>query len=194
MTYKGGAPYPAPGAILRGEPKEGEVIAYKAISEISDAEKLDCCREFFKCGNMSEVSRNHNIRPSHLKDLSRTAWWRTEIQNLDREVAIQMKVRLTALMGKTLDELEERLENGDEKLDKDGCVHNLKVPARDLASIANMLFDKKAMLEDRATGVMTNETKRLLDLAMALKAKDVSAKEVAGANVIEGESVESQSE
>lgn len=143
--------------------------------EVGEAERVECAREFFQSGNLSAVARVHGIVYNDLLDLAREPWWVAEVQGLEREANAQLKVRLTKMLGKTLDGLEDRLDKGDTKLDSFGNERRIPVPARDLATIANVIFDKKRQIEESNSGFGTTEGKRLLDLAAALRARESNA-------------------
>lgn len=187
--YRGGREYPSSRAVMKAAPSDGDELSVRDIRTVTDEEKIRFVREYFLGKSIKKIANENRLRVINVRDMASTAWWQTELRNLEMEAAVQVKVKLTVLADMALDELEDRLVNGDEKaVGKDGIIERVKVPARDLAAITNMLFDKKAQLEDRSSGFSTTETKRLLDLAAALRAKEVSPADVADAEVIEGES------
>jgi hypothetical protein len=150
---------------------------------LSDSERLDCARQFFLTGNLSAIAREKGISYNDLLDMARAPWWGEEVRNLEREANAQLKVRLTKVLGKTLDELEDRLERGD-LVWRDHGLREVPVPARDLATIAGVVFEKKKAIEDSESGFGTSEGKRLMALAEALRAKQVQA-EVFDAEILE---------
>jgi hypothetical protein len=162
-------------------------LAGRSVHSLSDGERIQCARDFFLTGNLSAIARERGIAYNDLLDMARQPWWTAEVQGLEREANAQLKVRLTKMLGKTLDELEDRLSHGDTKLDQYGQARRVPVPARDLATISNVIFDKKRQIEDSGSGFGTSETKRLLDLAAALRAKEINA-EIYDAEVIGGTS------
>lgn len=159
----------------------------RKTESLTDDERLQCAREFFLTGSLSEIARVRGIAYGDLLDMSQSPWWQNELQNLEREANAHLKIRLTKLMGSTLDQLEDRLENGDAKADKEGEVYRIPIAARDLATISNMIMDKKAQIEDRSSGFGSSETRRLLNLAAALTARQVETTEILDATIIEGE-------
>lgn len=155
----------------------------REVGELGDAEKLDCARQFFLTGNLSAIARDRRIRYNDLLDMARAPWWQEEIRNLEREANAQLKVRMTRLLGKSLDELENRLERGD-LVWRDHGLRVVPVPARDLASIAGTVFDKKRQIEEAESGFGTSEGKRLLALAEALRAHHLPQAEIYDAEVL----------
>lgn len=156
----------------------------RPTSSLSDAEKLDCARQFFLTGNLSEIAREKRIAYNDLLDLARAPWWNEEVRNLEREANAQIKVRLTKMLGKTLDELEDRLQRGD-LVWRDHGLRVVPIPARDLATIASTVFDKKRQIEESESGFGTTEGKRLMALAEALRVRQGQS-EVYDAEIVKG--------
>lgn len=151
-------------------------VAYlvgREVDSLSAAEKMALARDFFLTGNLSEIARQRGISYNNLLGLAREPWFIEEVKNLEREANAITKVKLTNLFGKSLTELEERLDNGDWKMTKDGDRVRIPVGARDLSVIASVIFDKKKALEADASGFGTMEAKKLRDLASALRAVPV---------------------
>ena len=127
------------------------------------------CREYFLEGNIAQVARRLGVRYYVALRASKELWFEEELASLDRQAKIQQKARLAGMFDKALIELEDRLENGDEVVTKDG-VDRVKVKARDLAAIAAMLSEKKEKL-DEATKPVGSSQGKLIDLATALREK-----------------------
>lgn len=157
----------------------------RAVAEIGDDEKRTIAHEFFLSGNLSAIARERRIAYNDLLDMARMPWFGEEVRNLERESNAQLKVRLTKMLGQTLDELENRLDRGD-LVWRDHGLRVIPVPARDLASIASTVFDKRRAIEDAESGFGTSEGKRLMALAEALRAKQAQT-EVYDAEVIAAE-------
>lgn len=153
--------------------------------QLSDAEKTQCVHDYFICGSLPEVARKRKISLKDLYNMSHQSWWQVEFTNLQREATILLKVKLSRIINVTLDQLEDRVVNGEYKIDNEGKERRVPVQAQVLASITNVVFDKKKQLEEQATGIVTGETARLLGLAAALKAKAIEPEEVMNANVID---------
>jgi len=145
----------------------------RPADELTPVERIQCAHQFFLTGNLTEIAREMRISYEDLLEMARTHWWTNEIRVLEREASAQLKVRLTRILGCSLDQLEDRLEKGDEKLNRDGTIHRVAVAARDLATIATAMFDKKRELEAVSNDFGTDEGRRLVALAEALRAKQI---------------------
>lgn len=166
-----------------------ETLCGKTLDMLTEAEKLQCARSYFLTGNLSAIAREYGIFYNDLLELARSASFQEEVKNLEREANAQLKVKMTTLLGKSLEALEDRLEHGDWKLTKQGEIQ-IPVSARDLATISHIMFEKKKAIEEAEAGFGSNEAKRLLSIADALKARGLEAKPVAG--ILESEVLENE--
>lgn len=92
----------------------------------------------------------------------------------------------TDIIDKSTVAMKDRIENGDEKMTKDGTIKRVQVPLRDLAVSMGIAYDKRALGRGEATARTdhTNENDRLKRLEKQFK--KISRNE----HVIEGELIE----
>lgn len=114
-----------------------------------------------------------------------THWTKTrEWHYLVNAARIDMQGEANSTFGRlanmSLEQLADRLENGDEALTKGGIVVRKKVSARDLASIAAIMIDRKEAVERKLDGIPDKRDTfdELFKLADALRA--ANAKEIQG--------------
>jgi len=153
-------------------------------AQLDTVEQVEVMKEFFLTGNFSEIARTRQIDYASLLDLARQPWFGAEIAQLEREATAQLKVRLTKMLGKTLDQLENRLQFGDQVW-KDQALRTVPVPARDLAAISSAIFAKKQAIEQNENGFGSNEAKRLLGIAEGLRVRQFEPMIVRDADVIQ---------
>ncbi len=161
-------------------------VQLRDLRDINKEELMACCFEYFTTGDIREIAKKRRIDLESLSRMQRESWWQSELRAIAQQAAVQLKVKLTRIIGLSLDQLEDRITNGDYKMDADGNQHRVPVQAQVLASITNVIFEKKKQMDLEANGVVTGETARLLNLAAALKAKNVTPNEVIDADIIEG--------
>ncbi|WP_155635498.1 hypothetical protein [Burkholderia cepacia] len=130
----------------------------------------------------------------------KAAWFEKAIRELRRDRDKGLDARITKILDRSLEELEDRIENGDRKVISVGRgehahieVENVPVPARDLAVITGVLFDKRAALrkapeqdENPEMSALERIADKLREAAIQQKAMrndaavDVEAHEVVG--------------
>ena len=84
-------------------------------------------------GNGSQVARLFNITPGAITRARQKAWW----QELEEQELAALReahaARLRRTVVKALDQLEDRIDNGDTVVDSEGQSHSQPVKAKDLA-------------------------------------------------------------
>lgn len=163
-------------------------LAGRDAAQLDVVEQTQVMKEFFLTGNFSEIARSRGIDYTSLLDLARQPWFGAEIANLEREATAQLKVRLTKMLGKTLDQLENRLAHGDQ-IWADHGLRLVPVRARDLAAISSAIFAKKQAIEQSENGFGSNEAKRLLGIAEGLRMRQLEPMVVRDADVLEAPAV-----
>lgn len=117
---------------------------------------------YAETGSFETASRDTNIPRNTIR------YWVESNPNIDAELDALRRViraetahRYARIAIKATDELLDRLENGDEIINKSGDYVRRKVPARELAFIASIATDKHALL----TGTMVKQGKEDQTLA-----------------------------
>ena len=96
---------------------------------------------------------------------NKSQWWPLVMAKVKKDKQDELDAEITTLIHKSTSELHDRLENGDEVLLKDGSGEtasvesfNRKLSGKDIASIINTLYDKRAMLRGDPTSITAKAT------------------------------------
>jgi hypothetical protein len=100
----------------------------------------------------------------------RQQWWKDLVDQFQDEADVAMAGRIKKLLGKSVEQLEDRIENGDSILDsKTGDVIKVPLKARDLTNTVKVLSDREDILIGRQVKEAT-QTEQITDkLAMLAK-------------------------
>lgn len=129
----------------------------------------------------------------------RSPWFEKAMRDLKRARDKGLDGRITRILDKALDQLEERIEKGDQRVVVVGRgehahteVENVPVPARDLAIITGVLFDKRAAIrrepenDDTQVSALERIADKLREVAREQKAlKNDEAVDVEAHEVVE---------
>lgn len=137
---------------------------------LTASEGLALCQDYFVSGNLADSARRLRVRYVVALRASKEPWFGEELFSLEQQLKIGQKARLDKLLGKAIDQLEERLEHGDEVSTKDGIV-TIAVKARDLAAIAAILTERRDKLDDATKPAVGAPKGRMESLADDLRAK-----------------------
>lgn len=95
-------------------------------------------------------------------------WFKDLLSELQREDDSQVDAKLTKIVGKSLDLIVDRLEQGDFMWDKENREFVRKpLYAKDITKIADIMYDKRNLLRGKPTSISGKEqlTDRLIKLA-----------------------------
>lgn len=136
----------------------------------SDSQKTEAVQTYMILGSLKLVSGTLKIPFDTLKVWKASEWWKTLEGELRVQEDLQLSTRLTKIVNRSYDVVEDRLENGDFVYDqKTGKMRRKPVAMKDAHKVAVDLMEKKDMLIQRhVTGetVTTDKIeKTLADLA-----------------------------
>ena len=108
-------------------------------------------------------------------------WFKDLVSELQREDDIEVDAKLTKLVGKSLDAVVDRLENGDFMYDpKSGSFKRRPLYVKDITRVADIMFDKRNLLRGKPTSISGKQEQisdRLLKLAIEFE-RFVNSKDV----------------
>jgi uncharacterized protein YerC len=144
-------------------------------------QKIEAVSMFCKGHTFSEISRTLGIPVTTMMNWrERSNWWNGIVLKNKQDSQVELDNRLTSTIHKALDELADRLSNGDQKPDRQGSLQYVPLSARDLATVLSTLYEKRALIRGEATSIKTESKNSLLALedkfksfAIQLKEKDV---------------------
>lgn len=131
---------------------------------------------YVRLGSYAAVAREMGVPVSAVQKMARSLWWQDEVAAYQREQQAMLDANLTQLLGKTLEQIEERLTHGETRVTKDGDVYQVPVPASALASLANVIFNQRQIIRNQPTSI-AGDTQKLQTLSEKLRmlgAKDIT--------------------
>jgi transposase-like protein len=159
-------------------PVQGKVKGKR--THFTDKEKLRAVSTYAVAGNSRRVAEITGIPEGTIRSWKSTDWWHEAMQKIVVEQDDELGTKLTNLVNKAVDEVNDRLENGNyvynPKLDK---LIRKPVDAKELAIVTAISIDKRQLLRGLPTSRTENvsQTDRLTKLQEQFK-QFVTAKEV----------------
>lgn len=150
-------------------------------SKYTREKKVEAISLFMVTNNLTQVAEQLNIPINTLSNWkNRSPWWDETIQSIRKEKQLELDTLLTNTIHTAVNQLVDRLDNGDYKVDKQGDLHRVPISARDLATTLSIIYEKRALLRGEATAIRTESTITLQSLedkfkqfALNIKEKDV---------------------
>jgi hypothetical protein len=152
----------------------------------TESQKLEAVKLWLITGNLTHVAAALGIGRPTVSSWRYSDWWAETVRELQAEENIALSNKLRTIAGKSLKEMEDRIENGDWIFDqKKGKLIRKPVAMRDLARATNDMLERKTKLE-KNDKKETNE-KALADrlVAIAQKFEEIAQRRVEVTDVIE---------
>ena len=122
----------------------------------SPSEKAHAAALFAVTKNMAEVSKITNISEKTLSRWKQEPWFHEIVDRVKQEQNEVLDAKFSKVLDKAAEEMQDRVENGDWILTKDGATVRVPVKARDLAVVTSSLFDRRQLLRGESTTISSN--------------------------------------
>lgn len=165
-----------------------DLYAYNA--KYTPEEKIQAVMSYVLTGTSRKASRLCNVPEGTIRWWkSNAVWWDDVTRECRKHKQDELDARYTALIHKVVDGIENRVNNGDTVIDKDGNSHLKPIPGKDLAVIHAILFDKRQLLRGDVTS-RTETTSSMEHLKKLGEKFEEMFNSVQKVRVIEGEVVD----
>lgn len=150
----------------------GEVLKTYQVQESRSTYSVDQQTEiaatYLSTGSIARTSELTSVPLTTIHTWSKTEWWHAVLDRLRTEYKAELEARVSSALFKALDQIDERLNNGDVSVTKDGSVVRHPIRARDLSILTSILFDKRQIIRHEPTSITASDS-RLQSLADKLQ-------------------------
>lgn len=154
----------------------------------TEKQRLEAVQTYAVTGNMALTGAMLKIDVGTLHGWKRQPWWKEFEDNLRLEDNIEISGRLRKIMSKTLDVVEDRLENGDYVYDqKSGSMRRKPVSMRDAAKVFSDSTTERQTLLDKTSSSESVEAVGDKLLKLADKFAMLAGKRTLELNTFEGQ-------
>ena len=119
----------------------------------SEEEKREAVVLYFVRGTQEAVSKALDIPQRTISDWMRTDWWGAYHAEMVRGVKDESGAVFRRIVKKAAAELEDRLEHGDQVIDRQGRKKRKPISAKDLIVITAIATDKDRILRGEPTSI-----------------------------------------
>lgn len=150
----------------------GEVLKTYQVKEPRSNYSLEQQHEvaatYLSTGSGQKTSQLTNVPESTIRTWAKSDWWVATLARLRAEYSEELEARISTALFKSLDQIDERLNNGDVTVTKLGDIVRHPIRARDLSIMASILFDKRQITRNQPTSITASDS-RLQSLAAKLE-------------------------
>ena len=149
----------------------------KQGSKYSDEDRRRVVVEYFITGSMSKVAKSTGIPRRTLNDWKKTDWWDEVVATVRHEKGEELDANLTKLIDSAFDQAQDRVDNGDFRVAKDGTLIRVPMGGRDLVIAGATVYDKQRLHRNEPTSISSNSgndrvlADQLRQLSRSLKEK-----------------------
>lgn len=134
-----------------------------------DKKKLEVVTTYLGCGNVEATAKLCNVPSVTIHNWKRQDWWKELIDNVQSEENMETSSKLSKIVAKSIDRINDILDKGEYKLDtKTGKIIRIPPSLRDVHRVTTDLIDKQAILKKTQIAIENKEVSRedrLLKLA-----------------------------
>ena len=154
-------------------------------SKYTDEDRQRVALEFLITGNMKRVAENTGIPRTTIVGWKKTEWWDELVVNLRHEKGEELDANLTKLIDSAFDQAQDRVDNGDYRVNKDGELIRVPMGGRDLVIAGATVYDKQRLHRSQPTSIQ-GDSKSMAELAEQFR--EISREhKIRQVNSIEGE-------
>lgn len=140
----------------RNSPK-GHVQS-RAGTWYNDRQKIEAVQTYLLLGNFAETARVLGINEHTLRSWKSSDWWHELLQEMKKQDTILLNKRLKSIAAKSLELMEERLEQGDWIYDqKTGELRRKPVSLRDATQATVSVLTIKDKIDDKENFTVAQE-------------------------------------
>lgn len=151
-------------------------------SQYSDEDRRRAVATWLVTGSDVQTAKHTGIPASTIQCWrAKSEWWVALVGEVQDEHQAELDASYTRIIRRTQEAIEDRLDNGDTVMYRDGETAQKPIAAKDLAVIGAIQFDKRQLLRSMPTSIERSETSaRLAELAeqFARIARQVDARVV----------------
>jgi len=116
-------------------------------SHYSDKQKFEAVVTYMLLGNMAAVSETTGIPHDRLRHWKMAPWWKELEEQIRQQKRVEVSGKLSKIIDKAHKVVEDRLENGDWRMDRDGNLHRIGVTAKVAGDILHKSIDKQILID-----------------------------------------------
>lgn len=125
----------------------------------SEKKKLEALSYFVANGSLAETSRHCQVPYYTLVTWKQSDWWKDKVRDIQNEDYDRLDVKLTKALDKALEQVMDRIENGDHIYDpRTGKIRQIPVKLRDANIAFNGLMDKRQLIRKQPTKIIEQTT------------------------------------
>ena len=163
------------------------VIPKQPGSPYTDEQRRAVIADLVVIGNMTKTAKLHNMPKQTVYEWAKSDWGVEMLGQIRTEKGEELDANLTKLIDSAFEQAQDRVDNGDFRVNKDGDLIRVPMGGRDLVISGATVYDKRQLHRNQPTNISdsrsTNEQlRKVLDqcAAVADQLKEKRANSIPG--------------
>lgn len=155
---------------------------YSSTTLYSPEQKIAAAQAYLITGTSVKAQKYCGVKADIIRDWKcRSTWWADLFLTVKKQKNDELEATFTYIMDSALNQVADRLENGDSKLQKDGTIVKVPMGGKETAIVLSIMYDKRALLRGDVTSRVEKKdgnAMRLLQTKFEEIAKQLEAKPI----------------
>ena len=156
---------------------------YAPNSLYSPEQKIAAAQAYLITGTSLQAQKYCGVKADIIRGWkTRSTWWPDLFESVKKQKNDELEATFTQTMDSAVLQLQDRIENGDSKIQKDGSLVKVPMGGKELAVVVSIMYDKRALLrgdvtsrvEKKEGNAMQLLQSKFEDIAKQLEAKPIN--------------------
>ena len=134
------------------------VIPKQPGSHYTDEQRRAVIADLVVIGNMTKTAKLHNMPKQTVSEWAKSDWGVELLGQIRTEKGEELDANLTKLMDSAFDEAQDRIDNGDYRVTKDGKLIRVPMGGKELVISGATVYDKRQLHRNLPTNISGSQS------------------------------------
>ncbi len=122
-------------------------------SQYTDEQRIGVITDFMVLGNIAKTAELHNMPEQTVRDWTKSEWGVELIGEIRDQKGEELDANLTKLIDSAYEQAQDRIENGDYRVTKDGKLFRVPMGGYQLVISGSTIYDKRQLHRNQPTSI-----------------------------------------
>lgn len=141
---------------------ERSIIPRQPGSQYTDEQRIAVLADFFVTGNITKTAEMHKMPKQTVSNWVRSEWGVELLGQIGTEKGEQFDANLTKFIDAAFEQAQDRVENGDYRVTKDGKLFRVPMGGYQLVISGSTAYDKRQLHRNQPTSITSKHDNRAM--------------------------------
>ncbi len=132
---------------------ERSMIPKQPGSQYSDDQRIAVLADYCVTGNITKTAELHNMPEQTVRDWTKSEWGVELLGEIRDQKGEELDANLTKLIDSAYEQAQDRIENGDYRVTKDGKLFRVPMGGYQLVISGSTIYDKRQLHRNQPTSI-----------------------------------------